>query len=101
MLDDPRRAPALRAAQVICTSVGDVRSLAPDRLAAFARAAGLGAEVHVEADPHAGLQRAAERRGPIVVAGSLYLVGAIRSELLRRGAIADDGSSDDVAGFGA
>lgn len=93
--------PTLRAAQVICTSVGDVRSLAPDRLAAFARTAGLGAEVQVEADPQAGLQRAAERRGPIVVAGSLYLVGAIRSELLRRGAIADDGSSDDVAGFGA
>ena len=31
--------PALRAAQVICTTVGDVRSLAPDQLAAAVRAA--------------------------------------------------------------
>ncbi|MFM2193871.1 MAG: hypothetical protein RLZZ460_541 [Chloroflexota bacterium] len=89
---------ALRTAQVICTSVGDARSLAPDQLAAVVRAANLGAEVTIATDPDEALRTAAEHRGPIVVAGSLYLVGAIRGELMRRGALPDDGSRDDVAG---
>jgi folylpolyglutamate synthase/dihydropteroate synthase len=90
--------PTLRAAQVICTSVGDVRSLAPEQLAAAVRAARLGVQVQIAANPNAALLAAAEYQGPIVAAGSLYLVGAIRGELMRRGVLPDDGSRDDVAG---
>ncbi|MFM9128676.1 MAG: glutamate ligase domain-containing protein, partial [Candidatus Limnocylindrus sp.] len=90
--------PALRAAHVICTTVGDVRSLEPEQLAAAVRGAGLGARVQISAGPNAALLAAAEHHGPIVAAGSLYLVGAIRGELLRRGVLPDDGSRDDVAG---
>ena len=91
-------APELRTAQVICTSVGDVRSLAPEQLVAQVRTAGLGASVCSAADPLEALMIAAQQNGPIIVAGSLYLVGAIRSELMRRGTLPDDGSRDDVAG---
>jgi dihydrofolate synthase/folylpolyglutamate synthase len=93
--------PVLRAAQVICTSVGDARSLAPEGLAAVARAAGLGVKVQIANSPTAAMIAAAEQSGPIVVAGSLYLVGAIRGELMRRGVLPDDGSYDDVAGSGS
>lgn len=92
---------ALRAAVVICTSVGDARSLAPEELAANVRAARLGAQVQVAESPSAALQAAAGHRGPVVVAGSLYLVGAIRGELMRQGVIPDDGSLDDMAGSAA
>jgi folylpolyglutamate synthase/dihydropteroate synthase len=93
------KSPALRTAHVICTTVGDVRSLAPEQLAAAVRAAGLGARVQIAANPNAALlAAAAEQSGPIIAAGSLYLVGAIRGELMRRGVLPDDGSRDDVAG---
>jgi dihydrofolate synthase/folylpolyglutamate synthase len=92
--------PTLRTAHVICTSVGDVRSLPPEQLASAVRAAGLGAQVEIAAAPIEALQVAAQRSGPIIAAGSLYLVGAVRGELMRRGVLPDDGSRDDVAGFG-
>jgi dihydrofolate synthase/folylpolyglutamate synthase len=92
------KSPALRTAHVICTTVGDVRSLAPEQLAAAVRAAGLGARVQIAVNPIAALLAAAEQGGPIIAAGSLYLVGAIRGELMRRGVLPDDGSRDDVAG---
>jgi folylpolyglutamate synthase/dihydropteroate synthase len=88
----------LREAHVICTSVGDPRSLTPEDLAVQVRAARLGSQVQIAANPSAALQAAAEYDGPIVAAGSLYLVGAIRGELMRRGVLPDDGSRDDVAG---
>jgi dihydrofolate synthase/folylpolyglutamate synthase len=94
------RSPTLRTAHVICTSVGDVRSLPPEQLASAVRAAGLGAQVEIVATPIEALQVAAQRSGPIIAAGSLYLVGAVRGELMRRGVLPDDGSRDDVAGFG-
>ena len=93
--------PELRGAYVICTSVGDTRSLAPEQLATIARSAGLGEQVKIAADPNAALRAAVEESGPIIVAGSLYLVGAVRGELMRRGVLPDDGSRDDVAGSGA
>jgi dihydrofolate synthase/folylpolyglutamate synthase len=94
------RSPTLRTAHVICTSVGDVRSLPPEQLASAVRAAGLGAQVEIAAAPIEALQVAAQRSGPIIAAGSLYLVGAVRGELMRRGVLPDDGSRDDVAGSG-
>jgi dihydrofolate synthase/folylpolyglutamate synthase len=94
------RSPTLRTAHVICTSVGDVRSLPPEQLASAVRAAGLGSQVEIAAAPIEALQVAAQRSGPIIAAGSLYLVGAVRGELMRRGVLPDDGSRDDVAGSG-
>jgi folylpolyglutamate synthase/dihydropteroate synthase len=93
--------PTLRTAHVICTSVGDVRSLAPEHLAALVRKASLGAQVEIAATPNEALTSAAQRQGPIIAAGSLYLVGAVRAELMRRGVLPDDGSRDDVAGSGS
>ena len=57
-----------------------------------------GAQVQIAANPNAALLAAADHQGPIIAAGSLYLVGAIRGELMRRGVLPDDGSRDDVAG---
>jgi hypothetical protein len=54
--------------------------------------------VQIAVNPNAALLAAAEQSGPIIAAGSLYLVGAIRGELMRRGVLPDDGSRDDVAG---
>jgi len=93
--------PTLRTAHVICTSVGDVRSLTPEHLAAIVRNAGLGAQVEIAETVGEALISAAQQQGPIIVAGSLYLVGAVRAELMRRGVLPDDGSRDDVAGSGS
>jgi folylpolyglutamate synthase/dihydropteroate synthase len=41
------------------------------------------------------LNSAAKARGAVVVAGSLYLVGAVRERIMREGRIANDGSLDD------
>jgi folylpolyglutamate synthase/dihydropteroate synthase len=87
--------PALQEATVICTSVGDVRSASVDDLTAAARAAGLGAQISGAANPVEALDSAAKARGAVVVAGSLYLVGAVRERLMREGRIANDGSLDD------
>jgi len=74
---------ALRAARIICTRPDVPRALAPEQLAAHWRGALPGAAPIVEPDPGAALDRAlAEGDGPIVVAGSLYLVGAVRARLV-------------------
>lgn len=68
--------------QPVFTAVEDPQALRPERLlAAWRRLGGRGIAV---ADPEAALARASElRRGgePVVVAGSLYLVGALRGAL--------------------
>lgn len=81
----------LRGAALICTSVGDARSMPPDELAKVARAAGLGASSVTASDPSAALRAAATHHGPVVVAGSLYLVGAVRAHLMRTGVLPDEG----------
>jgi dihydrofolate synthase/folylpolyglutamate synthase len=86
--------PLLQSARLICTSVGDDRSSTPESLAAMARAAGLGTTIETAADPHAALNAASRDRGAVIVAGSLYLVGAVRERLLRQGRLPDDGSLD-------
>jgi len=80
---------------VICTSVGDARSASVDDLTAAARAAGLGAQIIGAANPVEAINSAAKARGPVVVAGSLYLVGAVRERLMREGRVTNDGSLDD------
>jgi dihydrofolate synthase/folylpolyglutamate synthase len=74
---------ALRGARIICTRPDVQRALAPGKLAAQWRGALPGAAPIVEPDTGAALDRAlAEGDGPIVVAGSLYLVGAVRARLV-------------------
>jgi dihydrofolate synthase/folylpolyglutamate synthase len=90
-------APLLQRARVICTTVGDGRSSTPDSLAAAARAAGLGAQVETAEDPDAALSAAARGHGAVIVAGSLYLVGAVRERLMREGCVPDDGSLDRLS----
>jgi dihydrofolate synthase/folylpolyglutamate synthase len=86
-------APALRDVRVIATSLDLPRALPAGALAArwrsLPQAAGI-AGVEAVADPRAALDRAIERaRGPVVVAGSLYLVGEARRRFVDDPALRD------------
>ena len=73
----------LDGATVVCTSVDAPRALAPEALAAAWRAVLPADRVHTAPDPGAALAMAlAGPSGPVVVAGSLYLVGAVRARLV-------------------
>jgi dihydrofolate synthase/folylpolyglutamate synthase len=77
-------APALMDARVIATEVDLARALPADDLAAVWRSLG-GADrtVIVEPEPAAALDRALDGApGPVIVAGSLYLVGAVRARIV-------------------
>lgn len=82
------RSEALRDASVICTSVGGERAMAAADLAARWRAVHHGPVV-VEPEPAAAIDRALDGTGPVVVAGSLYLVGAARRHLVDDAALRD------------
>ena len=74
---------SLAGARVIATAVPGGRAMAPEALAARWRAAFPASDVQVAADPAAALDRAVTTaEGPVVVAGSLYLVGAARARLV-------------------
>ena len=74
---------AMRDARVVCTAVEAVRALPAEALAARWRALAPGLTVTVQRDASAALDAAlATAAGPIVVAGSLYLVGAVRARLV-------------------
>jgi dihydrofolate synthase/folylpolyglutamate synthase len=76
------RAPAIREARVICTAPGGGRALPPDSLAALWHDA-TGQPAEALADPRAALDAAfSSGSGPVFVAGSLYLVGAARAQLI-------------------
>jgi dihydrofolate synthase / folylpolyglutamate synthase len=76
-------AAAIRGASVIATQLDLVRALPAAELAARWQATGLAATVMTEPNPERALDLAlAEGDGPIVVAGSLYLVGAVRARLV-------------------
>jgi dihydrofolate synthase/folylpolyglutamate synthase len=79
------RADALRGARVLATQLDLPRALPAGVLARHwdAAATDTGLTVTVEADPAAALERALESaKGPVVVAGSLYLVGLARGRLV-------------------
>ena len=84
------RSTALKGATVICTALDLPRALAGDALAA-AWSSGLpSARVLTAATPEAALDLALRTApGPVVVAGSLYLVGAARAMLLADPLLAD------------
>lgn len=77
---------AMAGAAVICTSVDVPRAMAADALAKRWAAGLPGARVIAEPDPPTALDRAiatpGSAAGPVVVAGSLYLVGAARRLLV-------------------
>jgi len=76
-------AAALRGARIICTDLGLHRSLPADELARRWAAVAPGLPTVIEPTPGAALDRALrEAPGPIVVAGSLYLVGEVRGRLV-------------------
>jgi folylpolyglutamate synthase/dihydropteroate synthase len=76
--------PALAGARVIATALDLPRAMPAAELAGRWRAARSGGPApSVTADAGAALDRALSGpRGPVVVAGSLYLVGAVRARLV-------------------
>jgi dihydrofolate synthase/folylpolyglutamate synthase len=90
--------PAARAARVICTEVDIARALPAARLARGWAAVAPGSQPAVVVPVAAALERArAEAPGPIVVAGSLYLVGAVRAILVDDPELRDDLPSGNAA----
>ena len=78
-------AACLRGARVGCTTLDVARAMSAEALAAHwaAVADRRGLDVGAEPDLDVALRRALDTgRGPIVVAGSLYLVGAVRARLV-------------------
>jgi dihydrofolate synthase/folylpolyglutamate synthase len=76
-------ADALRDARIICTSLDLPRALPADELAAAWSVEPGDRIVSAEPDVTAALDQAlAKAPGPVVVAGSLYLVGAVRARLV-------------------
>ena len=77
-----RESTAVRGARVVCTSLALARALPAPDLAARWRAAGA-ARVEAIEDPGAAIEAAlADGGGPVVIAGSLYLVGEARRRLV-------------------
>ena len=84
----------LAGARVIATAVPGGRALPPEALAARWLAAFPESDVGFAADPIAALERAVTTaEGPVVVAGSLYLVGAARARLVDDPELRDPGAS--------
>jgi dihydrofolate synthase/folylpolyglutamate synthase len=77
-------ATALQGATVIATSLDLPRAMTAEELAARWRTLGASGTLTAiaESDPTVAIERALERPGPVVVAGSLYLVGMIRGYLV-------------------
>jgi len=74
---------ALEGARIVATRIDAPRALAADELAAAWRAASPEVAVTTEPEPGVALGAAiAGADGPVVVAGSLYLVGFARARLL-------------------
>ena len=90
---------SLGGATVICTSLPVPRALAAPDLASRWRVGLPGARVLVEPDPTAALDLAilspTSETGPLVVAGSLYLVGAVRGRLIDDPALRDPDPAED------
>jgi dihydrofolate synthase/folylpolyglutamate synthase len=68
---------------IIATAAPTPRAIGPEELARHLRAAGA-RDVTVEPDASRAIERALERAPLVVVAGSIFLVGAVRDGLRRR-----------------
>jgi dihydrofolate synthase/folylpolyglutamate synthase len=86
-----RRSEALRGADVITTRVDAARALDAEELAQRWRTGGRSRSVSVVPEIERALATALEREtGPVIVAGSLYLVGAVRARLVDDPLLRDD-----------
>jgi dihydrofolate synthase / folylpolyglutamate synthase len=97
------RSNALDGATVVATSLDAVRAMPAAELAARWRTGGVWGErvsrprqVIAEPDPGAALERAMAEPGPLVVAGSLYLVGEVRGALVDDPALRDPDPPEDA-----
>jgi dihydrofolate synthase/folylpolyglutamate synthase len=94
------RSVSLTGAMVVCTTVDLARAMSADELAVHWRRRQPMARVLVERDPVAAVDRALVGRaagiGPIVVAGSLYLVGAARNHLVDDPSLRDPSPIEDA-----
>ena len=68
-------------AEMLCATAPSPRAMDAGELAGLAQKAGLRAEAVV--DPIDALTRACARGRPVVVAGSIFLVGPVRERLAR------------------
>ena len=81
---------SLAGAMILCTALDLPRAMPAEDLAAAWRAALPGADVRTVPNPDEALDLALRTgRGPVVVAGSLYLVGAVRARLVDDPALRD------------
>jgi dihydrofolate synthase/folylpolyglutamate synthase len=94
------RAGSLADATIVCTTVDMPRALGAADLATTWRAHRPIGTILVEPDPIAALDRALEgvpgSNGPLIVAGSLYLVGAARGHLVDDPDLRDPDPSEDA-----
>lgn len=67
------------ASRIICTAASSPRAIRPADLAAIVAAQAPHLTIDTEATPRAAIARAATAGSPVIVAGSLYLAGAIRA----------------------
>ena len=82
--------PAMAGATVVCTALDLPRALPAADLADAWRAGLPGADIRVAPTPELALDLALRTgRGPVVVAGSLYLVGAARARLVNDPSLRD------------
>ena len=92
-------AAALEGATVVCTSLDLARAMSATELATHWRAQPRAPrDVRVEPDPSAALAVALAGSGPVVVAGSLYLVGMARGQLVDDPDLRDPGRPADGKG---
>jgi dihydrofolate synthase/folylpolyglutamate synthase len=90
--------PAARAARVVCTELDLPRSLSAASLARGWAAVAPGSPPEVVTPVAAALERALSLApGPIVVAGSLYLVGAVRAILVDDPELRDDAAHGEIS----
>lgn len=91
---------AMAGATIVCTSVDVPRAMPAQDLAARWSAAMPGARIAAEPDHRVALDRALSgspaAHGPVVVAGSLYLVGAARAILVDDPDLRDPDPSEDA-----
>jgi dihydrofolate synthase / folylpolyglutamate synthase len=94
------RAEALRGARVVATQLEVPRALpAADLARRWSDVAGPGWRVTAEGDPVAAIDRAIDTaEGPVVVAGSLYLVGLARGRLVDDPLLRDPSPAPATAG---
>ncbi|MEA2608629.1 MAG: dihydrofolate synthase / folylpolyglutamate synthase [Chloroflexota bacterium] len=90
----------LAGATVVCTGLDLPRAMSAPELAARWRAQRTGGTIVAEPDPIAAIDRAlvgnGADNGPVVVAGSLYLVGAVRGHLVDDPDLRDPVRSEDA-----